>query len=145
MGNVTRTGLHHLQGEDEALLSEEGACFNSGSSWSTPWYCLWWREGWGWTETTKAGRAEQAAHLWIGLRMMSGQCNKTQRMNPTKARTQGSRMHGTKFKLYTIGSPHTKATDTLANMLYSRAQSFPRVYEEPEESKLWKLTPWLWK
>lgn len=36
MGNVTGTGLHHLQGEDEALLSEEGACFNSGSSWSTP-------------------------------------------------------------------------------------------------------------
>lgn len=24
MGDVTRTGLHHLQGEDEALLSEEG-------------------------------------------------------------------------------------------------------------------------
>lgn len=36
MGNVTGMGLHHLQGEDEALLSEEGACFNSGSSWSTP-------------------------------------------------------------------------------------------------------------
>lgn len=127
MGTVTGTGLHHLQGEDEALLLEEGAWFHSGSSCSTPRYSLWWREGQGWTETTEPGRAKKAAHLWTGLRTMSCQCNNTPRMKHTEARTQSIQMRRTKFKLYAIMLPTHKGNWHISQRVLLKGTEFSGV------------------